>query len=679
MLLGLACLLLGLATAGLAAAQGPSGSASLTGWLGNGTTFPQRALVLLPPRGAKLSPATVHVTENGAPVGPLTVSPSTQPAPRDLGVMVLLDRSRSMRGAPLAAATSALRSLVSRRQAQEELGLIGFDTTSTVLLPLTSDPAAISRGLAKVPSAGGGTDVPAAVTTGLAQLAKAQVALGAIVIVSDGVGQPAQGGAIGVAAQAEATAAHVPIFTVGVKDRRATPSSLAALAKVLPGQFEKAPPSHLASVLKQIEAAVTRGYVVRWRSASHSGRPVAIGARVDGVAGSVATSAAPAPVSHRPPAPSTRPAHAAQPTPLVTTGHLSSAPSFGPPATSAQTGGGSTVPNPALAAVTHPVATGSFWASPKATLVVAGLCGLLVALAVLCAFYRPSRRAVRVRVGSYLPSPESTGLDLLTGESAGRRGGLIKMFENGRWWPAFVEDVGIARSPHTPAYLVKRAALIGVGAAALITVFSGSMLFGLAPLLGWPIALRQAIKRNARKQRDVFRETLPGYLQDLASAMRVGRSFIGGLTAVAETADEPTRSELDRAITDEALGRPLDESLEAVAARMEAPDVSQVALIAALNRRSGSNVSEALDRVAEGARERADLRREVRALTAQAKMSSLVLTALPGVMFVGMNLVSPVYARPLLHSTIGIVLMFVGTGMVFAGWKVMSKITNVEV
>jgi tight adherence protein B len=112
---------------------------------------------------------------------------------------------------------------------------------------------------------------------------------------------------------------------------------------------------------------------------------------------------------------------------------------------------------------------------------------------------------------------------------------------------------------------------------------------------------------------------------------------------------------------------------------MEAPDLDQIALIAALNRRSGSNVAEALDRVSEGARERADLKREVKALTAQAKMSSWVLTALPGVLLVGLMLISPIYAHPLFHTTMGVVLLGVGATMCYAGWKAMKKITDVKV
>jgi len=148
---------------------------------------------------------------------------------------------------------------------------------------------------------------------------------------------------------------------------------------------------------------------------------------------------------------------------------------------------------------------------------------------------------------------------------------------------------------------------------------------------------------------------------------------------VGESPEEPIKSELERAIRDEQLGLPLEESLEAIARRMDAEDMDQVALVAALNRRSGSNVAEALDRVAEGARERADLRREVKALTGQAKMSSWVLTGLPPLLLIGISVISPAYAHPMFHTTIGIGLIIVSALMVFTGWKIMNKIINVKV
>jgi len=638
--------------------------ATLNGWLGNGTAFPGRALVLTPPAGVKLSAANVHVTENGASVTTLTVTPTAHAGAGDFGVMVLVDQSPSMAHAPLAAAIRATRSLAAQRAAQQELGLITFDSKPTVFVPLSSNAQAISSGLAGAPWTGSGANVPAAISAALGELAGARVALGAIVVVSDGVGSlTAAHGPTPAAVQARAAAANVPIFTVGLKDASATTASLQALSQASPGQFVKSSTSGLKSVFTKIYSTVTRGYVVRWRSRQRAGQTVNISAGVTGVPGQVDA-------SYKVPAAPAVPKRAiARPSPVspsVAAGRLSTTPSFVPPS--------APLPQSPLPRATAPK---SFWASSAGEAIVALLFGLLIAVVVALAVYSPSKHAVRTRVGRFIPgSADIEDAPALGPKPSGSR--LLTVLQRRKSWPQFVENVGIARSERTPLYLYKRAAIIGLVVALLVRVVSGSLLFPLLPLFAWGWVLRYLVKRTANKEREKFKDTLPSYLQDLASAMRVGRSFISAIASVAEGADEPVKGELERAVTDEALGRPIDETLQSIANRMQDPDMEQVALIAALNRRSGSNVSEALDRVAEGARERADMRREIKALTAQAKMSSSVLTALPGVLLLGLVLISPVYAYPLLHTTVGNVLLGVGATMVFCGWKVLKKISTVQ-
>jgi Flp pilus assembly protein TadB len=630
----------------------------LTGWLVNGTTFPNRALVLSGPAHGTLSVSQVKVTENGAPVSPFTLTPTAQSGAGDFGVMLVLDRSASMTSSVLGQAMSAARGVAAIRSPAQQLGLITFDSSPNVQLHLTSDSTAIDTSLGVTPFSGAGANVPAATTLALSQLTQAKLALGVIVVISDGVGvDPSATNPTPQSVQTLAAATHTPIITIGLKDAAATAASLQALAQASPGQFVTVAPAKLASELTTVLHLVTGGYVLRYRSHAAAGAQVSVTARATGMSGAVdvsyQTPSAPKPVvatRHRPAPPS-----------FSHTTLLSSSPSFA-----------SSVP--AVAAVTS---SKSFWTSGAAVPAVAGICGLLIALALALALHRPSKRAVRTRVSNFIPDqPGEDGLGLQL--PAASRGGLVKSIQQGRWWPPFVQNVQIARSPHAAGYLVKRAAAIALIIAVLVTLVSGSALIGVIPLIAWPFLLRSLVSRAAEKQRAKFRDTLPGYLQDLASALRVGRSFVGALSVVADSADEPIRGELERALTDEALGRPIDTSLEAVAVRMNSTDMDQVALIAGLNRRSGSNVAEALDRVAEGARERADLRREIKALTGQAKMSSMVLTGLPPILLVGLTLVSPQYSHPLFHTTLGIVLLGVSGVMVISGWKVMQKITRVE-
>ena len=101
--------------------------------------------------------------------------------------------------------------------------------------------------------------------------------------------------------------------------------------------------------------------------------------------------------------------------------------------------------------------------------------------------------------------------------------------------------------------------------------------------------------------------------------------------------------------------------------------------MAALHHRTGGNMAEVLERVADSVRERAELRRELQALTAQARLSRYVVTALPPVVIALVALINPGYARPLFHTPAGVVLVFVASGLVISGSFVMRAITNIKV
>jgi tight adherence protein B len=288
-----------------------------------------------------------------------------------------------------------------------------------------------------------------------------------------------------------------------------------------------------------------------------------------------------------------------------------------------------------------------------------------------------SKGGLRTRVGSYIPLAAESGEESSDGPEK-RRGRLSRRVEKRRWWPQFIEDVEVARLRPAPAVLIRRAMVGSLFAAALVVFFTGSIPFGLVALFPGRFVLRAAVRRAARRQRVRFADQLPSHLQDASGAIRAGRSFVGALAAVAEKADQPMKKELDRAVADEQLGLPLEDTLQAIARRMRSDDMEQVVLIAALNRRSGSNVAEALDRVAEGARERADMTREMKALTAQAQISSRVLTGLPVVFLGAMALVSPSYAHPMLHTIGGQIALGVCAVLVVLGYKVMARITGAE-
>jgi tight adherence protein B len=165
----------------------------------------------------------------------------------------------------------------------------------------------------------------------------------------------------------------------------------------------------------------------------------------------------------------------------------------------------------------------------------------------------------------------------------------------------------------------------------------------------------------------------------LSSAIRAGHSFVSALTVVAEDAPEPGRTEFRRVVAQEQLGVPIEDALREVVERMQSPELEQVALVAALQRDAGGNTAEVLDRVTETIRERMELRRLVRSLTAQGRMSRWIVSALPVALGFLILLINPAYMKAMFNSGLGQVLLVIAGVMVVSGSLVIRKIINIKV
>jgi tight adherence protein B len=194
-----------------------------------------------------------------------------------------------------------------------------------------------------------------------------------------------------------------------------------------------------------------------------------------------------------------------------------------------------------------------------------------------------------------------------------------------------------------------------------------------------PGAALMAIRMRADRKRRMFADQLPDNLQVIASAMRSGQTFVGALKAVLEDAPEPSARELRRAVLDEQLGIPLADALAQVTERMRSQDFKHVAIVASLQRETGGNTAEVIELVAETVRQRIEIRRLVRSLTAQGRLSGGVLAGLPVALLLFISLINPGYVRPLYHTTMGLVALGVSMGLVVCGGFVIRKIIKIEV
>jgi tight adherence protein B len=610
----------------LATAPAGNASAGLQVSEGSGATFPARALVISVP-GDSLHSSQVHISENGRAVGNAVITRITNASAGDFGIVLAIDVSPSMKGQALDQAMAAARALASRRSGQQQLGVLAFDQTATVLLPLTADARAITAALARAPALGPGTHIYDALSAALQQLAAARDAAGAVILLSDGADRGSTVSEQVVAAAARA--AHISLYTVGVRDRTFDPSSLRMLARDGGGQFVEASAGQLRNVFTSLEAGLTSRYVAHYRSVTSPGHRVEVSISVDGVAQV----------------------------------------------------GGLTYETPATRMVAGPQREPhkSFWVSSLALVVFACSAASVLGFgffAFLVPYLRRARLQQRVREFTVTTVPD---VPEAADTPSSSPSGLERLFERTRWWGQFKTDVDVARMRRTPVELVTFTA-VGMAATGLIVgLLLGTPWFSIIVLPLGPLTLRELVKHRLRRQRERFADQLPSHLQELASAMRAGHSLVSGITSMAREAAEPSHSEWARVVADEQLGVPLDEAMRPMAERMNSDDVGQVALVAALHQRTGGNMAEVLELVADSVRERGELRRELHALTAQARLSRYVVTALPPVVLAAVALLNPGYVEPLFHTTTGVVLIFVASGLLVGASLVMRAITNIKV
>jgi tight adherence protein B len=189
------------------------------------------------------------------------------------------------------------------------------------------------------------------------------------------------------------------------------------------------------------------------------------------------------------------------------------------------------------------------------------------------------------------------------------------------------------------------------------------------------IALRVALNRRS----DKLREQLPDVLTIMASSLRAGHSFLQALDTVAKEISQPAATEFQRVVAEIRLGRGAEDAMEAMAERVGSEDFKWAVLAVNIQREVGGNLAEILDTVADTLRERAMIRREIRVLTSEGRLSAWVLTLLPMGIALYMFAVNPDYISLLVTTTIGLVMLITALALLVIGVVWMRKIVDIDV
>ena len=208
---------------------------------------------------------------------------------------------------------------------------------------------------------------------------------------------------------------------------------------------------------------------------------------------------------------------------------------------------------------------------------------------------------------------------------------------------------------------------LGTLGAGVLGVLLGGPLIGVLAAVAVPVGARLLVKLRISRRQAAFADQLDDSLQLMASSLRAGHSLLRAVDAVSQEAESPTSEEFARLVNETRVGRDLAEALDEVAQRTASEDFTWVAQAIAIHREVGGNLAEVLDAVGSTIRERNAIRRQVKALSAEGKLSALVLMLLPFGVIGFISLTNPAYLAGFTQSLAGYLMLAVAAVMMTVG------------
>jgi tight adherence protein B len=220
--------------------------------------------------------------------------------------------------------------------------------------------------------------------------------------------------------------------------------------------------------------------------------------------------------------------------------------------------------------------------------------------------------------------------------------------------------------------------LLMMGAGSLVgSVFGflmGGLFFAILMLVIVPAGMMAYLSVLTSRRKSKFDEQLPDTLQMLTGSMRAGHSLLRAVDASARETDAPMSEELSRIVNETRIGRDLGESMIDVSKRTGSEDFAWISQAIEIHREVGGDLAEVLDHVGETIRDRNQIRRQVKALSAEGKMSAAVLMGLPVVLFFALILINAQYAKTFTSTVPGFLMLGAAAVMLTAGGFWLSRL-----
>jgi len=257
-----------------------------------------------------------------------------------------------------------------------------------------------------------------------------------------------------------------------------------------------------------------------------------------------------------------------------------------------------------------------------------------------------------------------------------RLNALLARFGPGQRMRRFIDASAVAVSPAELILMSMALGALGLFLPGLFgkpAIFGAVLGLGLAVFPWWRVASRRS-KRIERIERQ-----FPEALDLMGRAMRAGHAFPSAVKMVAEEMAEPLGRDFRILFDEMNYGVPTNEALAHLAERVPVPDVSYFVVAVMIQRESGGNLAELLDKIAIIVRDRLKLLGDVRTLSAEGRLSAIILTALPFGVGLVVNIVNPEFMAVLFTDPAGLRMVGVALFMMLSGILWMRSIIRIRV
>jgi len=591
--------------------------------------------------------AEVSVLENGELI-PGTIATPISQNPVPVGIVLAIDTSEVEGGATLDAAKAAAEAFIDNMRPQDLVAIIGFGEEVDLFTGFTSNQAALKFAVAQLEAAG-----PSRLYDGVMRAAELYEAVGGDSTLESNLivlTRSADGGSEAALEDAVAavTEQSVRVYAVGLSETAFDSTGIEALA----GEryLETPDPAELATLYTDIQRSLDNRVVLSFTAGEQAPRDVTFEVRYQEASASQVVTVPGFVVNPR------------STTTLPPTYQVADTPI-----------GESASPSPGTLRLI------SVLTMAAAIALLVGIIGLARGGDTVSRRLSSLSGRRFVRPGTEVAEGESSGflsrIPFLSrfatqAEEVAQSQGLLQPIAN------MLEQANIL---WRPGEVVAGAIAVAAVASILVGFFQGSLLVGVVAFVILVLVIAVGLRLVASREKAKFVEQMPGTLGLLATSLRSGQSFLQALEAVASEAPEPTSREYQRAVAEVRLGRPIGAAIRAIAERMDSEDFGWVVMATDIQREVGGNLAEVLDIVADTMLQRNRLRREVKALSAEGRMSAIVLGGLPVFIFLFLFTSNRSYLEPLVSRTAGWIMIGVAITCMVTAFAWLRKIVNIEV